>query len=445
VRRLHLLVGEAGGAAHQAAAEAVPGLGPVRGDAHLDEQAAALLGGAEAAPAVGQRLRQHRHDAVGEVDAVAALASRVVERCAGADVVRDVSDRDDQAEPVSVGLGVDRIVEVARVLAVDGDERRVAQVGAVAERGRAGGGGFAQGGVGELGRDVVRVDAHEADRARVAHRAQPLHDARGLQAETLVRERGGQDDLARLCGHVFARRDDPLGFRAAVGGHDAGGRRSGAEDADDAAGRVGEALDGSALVAAAVDRAQLRHHPLAGRQGGLAAPLGGHEDLRRGPLAVPAERARERVAVLVRAGDLHGHLVRQAAGLAEAAGAGRGERAFGREGLQEVAKLGLAVGRDVERAGDLALADPAGALPDEAAHFFARGQGGRVARGAWGHSPHFYATAAQESRGRIAGLAITRAEMRESHAVLSWQAVARTLCARSPTHYAAARCGWWRA
>ena len=38
---------------------------------------------AQAAPAVGQRLGQHRHDAVGEIDAVAAGARRLVERRSG--------------------------------------------------------------------------------------------------------------------------------------------------------------------------------------------------------------------------------------------------------------------------------------------------------------------------------------------------------------------------
>ena len=98
VRLLHALVGQARGAAHQAAAEAVGGLAAVRVDAEFDEQTAAILVRAQAAPAVGQRLGQHRHDAVGEIDAVAAGARRVVERRSRADVMRDIGDGDDEAE-----------------------------------------------------------------------------------------------------------------------------------------------------------------------------------------------------------------------------------------------------------------------------------------------------------------------------------------------------------
>ena len=98
MRPLHLLVGKARRAAHEAAAETVGLLAAAGVDAQLDEQAAAVLVGAQAAPAVGQRLRQHRHDAVGEIHAVAARARRMVERRTGVHIMRDVSDGDDQAE-----------------------------------------------------------------------------------------------------------------------------------------------------------------------------------------------------------------------------------------------------------------------------------------------------------------------------------------------------------
>ena len=67
MRLLHLLVGESRGAAHQPAAEPVRRLAALRVDAQFDEQAAAIFVRTQAAPAVRQRLRQHRHDAVGEV------------------------------------------------------------------------------------------------------------------------------------------------------------------------------------------------------------------------------------------------------------------------------------------------------------------------------------------------------------------------------------------
>ena len=42
----------------------------------------------------------------------------------GTHVMRDVGDRDDQAEAVAVGFAIDRVVEILGVLAVDGDQRQ---------------------------------------------------------------------------------------------------------------------------------------------------------------------------------------------------------------------------------------------------------------------------------------------------------------------------------
>ncbi len=103
VRLLHLFVGQARGAAHQAAAEAVAGLAAVGVDVQFGEQAAAVFLRAQAAPAVRQRLGQHRHDAIGEIDAVAALARRAIERGARPHVVGDVGDGDDQAVAAAGG------------------------------------------------------------------------------------------------------------------------------------------------------------------------------------------------------------------------------------------------------------------------------------------------------------------------------------------------------
>ena len=65
-----------------------------------------------------------------EVHGRAALARLGIERAARAHVVADVGDRDDQAEARRVRLGVDRVVEIARILAVDGHQRQRAQVDA---------------------------------------------------------------------------------------------------------------------------------------------------------------------------------------------------------------------------------------------------------------------------------------------------------------------------
>ena len=74
---LHLLISKPRRAAHQPAAEPMARLASLAIDPHVDEQAPARLARLQTAPAVGQRLRQHRHDAVGEIAGIAAVpASR---------------------------------------------------------------------------------------------------------------------------------------------------------------------------------------------------------------------------------------------------------------------------------------------------------------------------------------------------------------------------------
>ena len=72
---------------------------------------------------------------VGKYTDVARSCAPVSTALPGTHVVAHVRDRDDEAEALRMRLGVDRVVEVARILAIDGDERQVAQVDA--RRGRA--------------------------------------------------------------------------------------------------------------------------------------------------------------------------------------------------------------------------------------------------------------------------------------------------------------------
>ncbi len=62
----------------------------------------------------------------------------------------DIGDRDDQAKARSVRFREHGIVEVACVLAVDGDQRDVAQIGAPAERRGTGALGFLERGGGRM-------------------------------------------------------------------------------------------------------------------------------------------------------------------------------------------------------------------------------------------------------------------------------------------------------
>src|SRR3546814_10374113 len=78
---------------------------------------------------------------------------------------------------IVVGLGEDGIVEVARIGAVDGDQRQVAQILTAAERRRGGGLGLGDGLLRKLADEAVLVQRDEAERARVVALAEPLQHA----------------------------------------------------------------------------------------------------------------------------------------------------------------------------------------------------------------------------------------------------------------------------
>ena len=190
---LHLLVGQPRGRAHEAAQEAVPARVAGGVDPQLGGQARPLLAGVERAPAVGQRLGQHGHDPVGKVGGVAALEGGAVEAAVRAHVPGHVGDRDHGVPAagigrVGVGLGPDRVVEVARVGAVDGHQRQVPQVDPLThtlltQSGRAGGLGLGQRLGREFHRQVMLVDRDQAERARAPGLAQALQNPRRAQAE----------------------------------------------------------------------------------------------------------------------------------------------------------------------------------------------------------------------------------------------------------------------
>src|SRR3546814_11927681 len=82
----------------------------------------------------------------------------------------DIGDGDQEVPAagvlgVVVGLGEDGVVEVARVGAVDGDQRDIAQVLAAAERCRGGSLGLVDGLLREFAEQAVLVQRDEAGRA----------------------------------------------------------------------------------------------------------------------------------------------------------------------------------------------------------------------------------------------------------------------------------------
>ena len=85
--------------------------------------------GIEAANAVTETFRQHRDDAIRQVDTVAALVGFAIERAAGRHVRSHV--RDVHAEsPAAAGnsFDVDCVVEVPRVIRIDRDDEFVPKI-----------------------------------------------------------------------------------------------------------------------------------------------------------------------------------------------------------------------------------------------------------------------------------------------------------------------------
>ncbi len=123
--------------------EAVRALAAVGADHHAHRERRAILVRTQRAQIVGDALRQHRHDAIGEIHRVAAHARLAVERGAGPHEPGDIGNGDADDVParifrIAVRLGVHGVVMVLGVGRIDGDERDVAPIlAAVADGGRA--------------------------------------------------------------------------------------------------------------------------------------------------------------------------------------------------------------------------------------------------------------------------------------------------------------------
>ena len=107
-RELRLFVVQPRRRADHHAMEGVRALAAVGADHHAHRQRRAVFVRAQRAQIVGDALRQHRHDAVGKIDRIAALERGAIERRARPHIMRDVGDgdADDMAAAIArVGIG----------------------------------------------------------------------------------------------------------------------------------------------------------------------------------------------------------------------------------------------------------------------------------------------------------------------------------------------------
>ena len=162
---------------------------------------------------VGNALGQHRHDAVGEIDRIAAHQRFAIERRAGRHVMRDIGDGDGDDEAaviarVVVGFGMHRVVVVLGVGRIDGDQRQLAPVLAPRKRRGLRGFGVAQGLAAEHARDAVGVDGDQADGFFARQRAEPFDDAADAAGRSATaRDSFDRDQIAFLGVAGGARRN----------------------------------------------------------------------------------------------------------------------------------------------------------------------------------------------------------------------------------------------
>ncbi len=151
--------------------EGVPLLAAVAPITMRTASAGAVFQRAQRAQIVRDALRQHRHDAVGEIDRVAALQRLAVERRAGAHIeaatsaMATVTMIAARVVGILVRRGMDRVVMVLGVGGIDGDERQRAPILAARQRRRARRLRPLRARPAELMRDAMGVDRDQADGA----------------------------------------------------------------------------------------------------------------------------------------------------------------------------------------------------------------------------------------------------------------------------------------
>src|SRR4051812_19420651 len=98
----------------------------LRIELHKHRVSEAIHVGIEAANAVAQTLRQHRDDAIREIHAFSTPARFPIQCRAWSNVSRHIGDMDAEVPAAARQfLNVDRIVEIARVIRIDGDDKPV--------------------------------------------------------------------------------------------------------------------------------------------------------------------------------------------------------------------------------------------------------------------------------------------------------------------------------
>ena len=181
--RLNFLIVQRRRGGHQAAHKAVRRFVAIAVDLHFHCDTGARHAFVQRTQITRQTVRQHRHNAVGEIGGIATLARFDIELGPRRDVVRDICNRDPKRKTaVPVGDRAAGIVMIAGVPRIDGDQRQVLQVVAPFKACGFGTVGLRHDIIGKVVGNTVLVDRDQADSTRLCRVAQPRYDARLWQA-----------------------------------------------------------------------------------------------------------------------------------------------------------------------------------------------------------------------------------------------------------------------
>jgi hypothetical protein len=152
--------------------------------------------------------------------------------------VRDIGDRDDEApaaavERIGIGLGPHRVIEIARITAVDRNQRQCAQIDTSGEVGRLCRRGLGQRRRGKLGWDSELGNGEAADRAGGIGCTEALDNPQPWGTVAPRRKQLGADQFA-IGGATSVRRvDEILVAVAAIGRRDTPAIGGAVKDPDD--------------------------------------------------------------------------------------------------------------------------------------------------------------------------------------------------------------------
>ena len=229
--------------------------------------------GVQRAQAVRQHFRQHRYDPIGKVHRGTALLGLRVQRRFRLHVGGHISDRHIEFPTLGRGFAVDRVVEITRVLAVDGDQRQLADIlapGAGLIRNLlAPAGDLLLHGLGPLARQIVAVDGHVDLHAGSQVLTQHLNDAtNGIPLATGLLDDFHDHDLSgNRIGQRFGGDQEVMGDVFAVGYHEVDAALL-VQTPDNAVGLALKNLHDAALAtAAAVHATHADQHPVIVHQG----------------------------------------------------------------------------------------------------------------------------------------------------------------------------------